>query len=577
MANILEYMDWRGDIPFSLDSFNDVDNLILAEIAYTDFEGILTQDEVMSLSEASKLYFEVHTEQEINDRTTFYRLAPMVLKKAASTDRFKDITISSYMSITSSDRDEQIAAITYSLPDDSCYVAFRGTDNTLIGWKEDFNLSFMEETTGQRRAIEYINYYFKNKKKRLRIGGHSKGGNFAVYSAAFCDKSIKKYISNIYSNDGPGFREEIIEKKEYKDILPKVTSILPEESMVGILLSNKYNSYIIKSSMKGIYQHDPISWMVYGNQFIKAESRTDTSMIVDKTMMKWLATMSDADRAIFTDLLFSTLDNNGIKTLNDLSEGGVKAVSEIMKSLYEMPADKQQEFSSMVKRLVKISRDTIISDFKERSGINRKVALLTKNDNDMTTKQGIRNYIGTRRKALSPRQVALRSNKICTKLMEMKCYKDADIILAYMSIRNEVKLNPLIKDALKQQKKVYIPKVLSKTEMEFYLYDGEFVEGMYKIKEPANCNPENAFDLSILEGLDIPGKVIVIMPGTAYDKSFNRIGYGGGYYDRYIGKLTKYPVTRISVCYDFQIIEKIPAEKHDIKPNIIITEKEVLQ
>ena len=146
-----------------------------------------------------------------------------------------------------------------------------------------------------------------------------------------------------------------------------------------------------------------------------------------------------------------------------------------------------------------------------------------------------------------------------------------------MSIRNEVKLNLLIKDAISKGKKVYIPKVLSKTEMQFYLYDGNFVEGMYKIKEPANCTEENLFDLSILDNQDITGKVLVILPGTAYDRNFNRIGYGGGYYDRYISKLTKYPLTRLSVCYDFQIIDKIPAEKHDIKPNIIVTEKQILQ
>lgn len=577
MANILEYLDWRGDVPFSVDPFNDVDNLILSEIAYTDFEGILTQDEVMTFTDAARLYFEVHTEQEINDRTTFFKLAPIVLKKAAENARFKDVKISGYMSIVSSDRDEQIAAVTFTLPDDSCYVAFRGTDNTLVGWKEDFNLSFMLETSGQRRAVEYINFYFKGKKKNLMIGGHSKGGNFAVYSAAFCDKSVKKYIKTIYSNDGPGFRDEIIEKEGYKEILPKITSILPEESVVGVLLSNKYNNYYIKSSAKGLSQHDPMTWMVSRNEFVKAASRGEASILIDKAMVNWLATMSDEDREIFTDFLFSTLDSTGVKTLSELSDGGIKAVSEIMKSIKDLPHDKQQELSSMVKRFIKISRETIVSDWKEKSGINNKVLLITKNEADLETKQGIRTYIGTRRKSLSPRQVALRSNKICNKLLDMKCYKDAEIILAYMSIRNEVKLNLLIKDAISKGKKVYIPKVLSKTEMQFYLYDGNFVEGMYKIKEPANCTEENLFNLSILDNQDITGKVLVILPGTAYDRNFNRIGYGGGYYDRYISKLTKYPLTRLSVCYDFQIIDKIPAEKHDIKPNIIVTEKQILQ
>ena len=591
MANILEYMDWRGDIPFSLDPFNDVDNLILAEIAYTDFEGIITHDDVMTFSDVARIYFELHTEQEINDRTTFYKLAPLVLKKAAETTRFKDITISGYLNIISSDRDEQIAAITYELPNGMYYVAFRGTDNTLVGWKEDFNLSFLQETSGQRRAIEYINYYFKDKNKKLMLGGHSKGGNFAVYAAAFCDKSIRKRITAVYSNDGPGFREEIIEKRGYKAILPKVVSILPEESLVGILLSNDYNSYIIKCSAKGIYQHDPMTWTVYRNSFVKAESRTDTSRLFDKTMMKWLATMSDSDREIFTDALFSTLDNTGIKTLNDLSEGGVKAFSEFMKSLKDLPAEKQQELSSMVKRLIKISGENIVSNLKEKTGISRipkinipalpssssRTAMITKKEADFSTKKGIRTYVSSRRMALTPRQVTLHSNKICRKILEMPIYQEAECVLAYMSIRNEVRLDPLIKDALSKDKKVYIPKVLSDTEMQFYLYDGEFTEGKYNIKEPLHCDEGLEFKVNEYIESGTTDKILIILPGTAYDKSFNRIGYGGGYYDRYISKLTEYPIKRLSVCYDFQIIDKIPAEKHDIKPNIIITEKQILQ
>ena len=233
MSNILEYLDWRGDIPFSVDPLNEIDNLIFAEMSYTDLEGVMTQDEEMSIEEVSATYFSIHTEQEILDRTTFFRLAPLVLKKAAECDRFKDIAIGKYINLVSADREEQYAALTYRFPDGMNYIAFRGTDNTIVGWKEDFNLTFMNETAGQKRAVEYIDYYFADGKEKLILGGHSKGGNFAVYAGAFCKKDIQKRIVNVYSNDGPGFREEILGKKGYKTILPRVISIIPEESIVG--------------------------------------------------------------------------------------------------------------------------------------------------------------------------------------------------------------------------------------------------------------------------------------------------------------------------------------------------------
>ena len=153
MADILEYLDWRGDIPFDVDPFNDVDNLILAQIAYTDFEGVMTQDEELPIEEAAGLYFNIHTEEEVMARDTFFKFVPLVLRKASECRRFRGTTVGRYINMISPDREEQYSAVTYRLPDGVCYVAFRGTDNTIVGWKEDFNLTFMNETAGQRRAV----------------------------------------------------------------------------------------------------------------------------------------------------------------------------------------------------------------------------------------------------------------------------------------------------------------------------------------------------------------------------------------------------------------------------------------
>lgn len=366
MANILEYLDWRGDIPFSVDGFNSVDNLILAMIAYTDFEGVLDEGEILGITDASEKYFQLHTEDEVIKRNTFFKMAPFVLKKAAETKRFGNIILENYVNIVDPECDEQFSAISYKRPDGTIYVAFRGTDNTLVGWREDFNLSFMSETAGQKRAVEYVNEHFLGIDNKLVFCGHSKGGNFAVYAAAFCDEKIRKRIRVVYSNDGPGFREEILEKEGYKEILPKIVSIIPEESIVGVLLSNEYKNQIIKSSAKFVTQHDPMTWQVYGKDFVNADKMSANSRIIDRTMMKWLSTMSDEDRRAFTDSLFSSIDSTGVRTLNEISEGGIKIISDIIKSFKEMEPEKQQEFSELVKRLIKIGNDIIIGDVKKK-------------------------------------------------------------------------------------------------------------------------------------------------------------------------------------------------------------------
>lgn len=572
MADILEYLDWRGDITFEVDPFNEVDNLILAQMAYTDLEGVMTQDEELSIEEVSRLYFSIHTEEEVMARDTFFKLAAIVLKKASESNRFKGTTISRYINMVSAAREEQYSAVTYRLPNGIYYVAFRGTDNTIVGWKEDFNLTFMSETAGQKRAVEYIDFYFGDKTDKLILGGHSKGGNFAVYAGAFCRKDIQDRIINVYSNDGPGFRDDILEKEGYKNILPRVISILPEETIVGVLLSNEYENHIVASSAKGVGQHDPMTWQVYGRGFVEVAKRSEGSHLIDKTMMAWLATMNDAERKIFTDALFSSLDATGLTTLNEVSSGGIKVFSEIMKSLKSQPAEKQKELSEGVRKLLKIGSEMIASDVKKKAKIP-KLEMIEKVKNPKTE---IRSEIIKLRKEMTPEEVAEYSSRICSSIMELLQYQEADIILAYMAVNNEVNLSELIKKAKKAGKKVYIPKVINKKEMRFYLHNGRFTKGSFGISEPSNVKDMAMYDPELEHMLDSNRRTLAIIPGVAYDINRNRIGYGGGYYDRFLESVKDYPVDTVAVGYDIQIVDNIQAESTDIKPDLIITEKRII-
>ena len=172
MGNAFDYLDWRGDLPFSADPFSDVDNLILCELAYTDLDGVVPESGVsVSIREARDRYFELHTREEILARTNSVRLAPLLLDKAADTRRYADLHLSDYMNIIDADRDEQISAVTCEVGDGTFYTAFRGTDDSITGWKEDFSLCF-RTTAGQQRAVRYLNDVFAGRDVKLRVGGH---------------------------------------------------------------------------------------------------------------------------------------------------------------------------------------------------------------------------------------------------------------------------------------------------------------------------------------------------------------------------------------------------------------------
>lgn len=210
MANMMDYLDWRGDLTFELSEFNEVDSLILSQLVYVAFDGIVPQfgsEGAVSIREASEEYWKRHTEEEVLAHVSMTKSAPFVMRKMAQTARFADSMLSGYVNDISDEEQSQFSVVCVTLPDNSLYVAFRGTDNTLIGWREDFNMGYLMETPGQLKAVEYLNRAVTEQYQTVRVGGHSKGGNLAVYASVKCLPQIQDKIVDVYSNDGPGFRK----------------------------------------------------------------------------------------------------------------------------------------------------------------------------------------------------------------------------------------------------------------------------------------------------------------------------------------------------------------------------------
>ena len=339
MSNIFDYLTWRADVPFSVDPFNEVDNLVLAELIYTDFAEIVG-DAPVTLEDACAAYFTKYTRDEVLARTTYTGKAPLLMEEMAIGARFRGTILSSYFSELDKDENVQIAAITFHLPDGTAYVAFRGTDGTLIGWKEDFGLGFESHTAGQQRAARYLNEVGRITPGKLRIGGHSKGGNFAVYAAAFCDPQIHERIIEVYTNDGPGFRDDILATPEYDAIIPRVISIVPDTSVIGMLLGSEGVHRIIDSSAIGLTQHDAFTWQVVRNRFVEAEA-TDLGLFIDQSIKHWVAGMDDEERRSLTDTIFSAFETAGMENFHDGSK--LKRLETIYQSLRKLPKEQQSD------------------------------------------------------------------------------------------------------------------------------------------------------------------------------------------------------------------------------------------
>ncbi len=353
MGNIEEYLDWRGDITFDVDPFNEVDNLILSELVYTDFGDIVPGDfeHKISIKEAHDRFFACHTEEEIMHQVSTVKMAPFIMHRLVESKRFEGLLLYGYVDEISNEDQVQFSVMTCELPDGTIYVAYRGTDNSLIGWKEDFNMSFVYETPGQKQAALYLNQNFQNETKPIRVGGHSKGGNFAVFASAFCEPKIQNKIIEVYSNDGPGFRKEVLEAEGYKKILPRVISTLPEQSVVGVLFGNQYHHRFVKSSNSGMMQHDAMSWQVKRNTFDFVSNQGNNSAIMEDSLKMWLSDLDDEKRKRFVDLLFDALMAGGANTTDEYIKSGIKSISEGMKTLKDASEEDKKLFVEVFKKL----------------------------------------------------------------------------------------------------------------------------------------------------------------------------------------------------------------------------------
>ena len=269
MANILEYLDWRGDLTLLERPFNEVDNLILAEICYLDFSGFVPagfQTQQVTLLDAASAYFAAHP--ETNMGVLVPDQIPVLVEHAAKTARFSDVRLLGYVNRIDEETQTQFSALTMLLPDGSAYVAFRGTDDTIVGWKEDFNMAFTPEIPAQKYAAEYLRQVSGALPFRpLLVGGHSKGGNLAVYAAVFCGQDVQNRILAVYNNDGPGFYSSLLSLPEHKPVAGKITTLLPESSVVGMLLEHEEAYQVVRSTQVGLMQHDGFSWQVKGERF----------------------------------------------------------------------------------------------------------------------------------------------------------------------------------------------------------------------------------------------------------------------------------------------------------------------
>lgn len=366
MANIMDYLDWRGDLPLTVSPFNEVDGLILAELSFINFEGIVPPPELgrgVPLRDAAGTYFARHNGQEIDMGVLVPGRIPDLMCRMAHSVRFGGMLLNGYCELMDDAREQQFAALTVELGDGSIYLSYRGTDDTIVGWKEDLNMGYLEVIPSQTRALEYLGRMTRQyPDARLRIGGHSKGGNLAAWAAVHLDEKLqRKRLIAAYNNDGPGFSRDLVDTPSYQAVADRLFTYIPASSIVGVLLEHAEDYEVVDSTARSIMQHEPLSWCVEGPRFVHLGQRSQLGQLSDGVLREWIGSMSSREREQFSRAFFDILSRGGrTKTLEDLRSGGLAAGAALIREYAGADEEKKKIISEIFRRLAVDVKDELM-------------------------------------------------------------------------------------------------------------------------------------------------------------------------------------------------------------------------
>ena len=357
MANVCDYVKWRGDLNLEQSEFNEIDNLILSRFSYFPFDNIIKETEIVTIKELSERF----KKQDVSKLPILWKDDVDLFPLMGESKRYGEMNATKYVNKIDVEQEKQFSAITILMPDNTIFVSYRGTDNTIVGWKEDLNMSFKSHIASQISAKKYLEMIaVEYPDKKIRIGGHSKGGNIAVYAATFVSNEIKDRIMNVYNNDGPGFCDDVIETPEYQEMIKKVHTYIPQSSVIGRLMNHREKYTVVESVQKGIMQHDLYSWEVLGKAFVTLEEVTNGSEFVDKTIKEWLENVEPAKREQVIDVVFDILNTTDAQTMKELKNNWFSSAKTMMASYKNIDKDTKDMIWQTLNELFKVAKDNVL-------------------------------------------------------------------------------------------------------------------------------------------------------------------------------------------------------------------------
>ncbi|MEG1509853.1 MAG: Mbeg1-like protein [Clostridia bacterium] len=353
--NIINYVN-EFSFTFEQEPLNEVDSLVFCQLSYLKLEKVFRASllKTITLEQLNNL----HEESVWSVRKP--ELNKKLLEAVGESVRFKDVSISNYVSLTEDVEDKQFSATTYAL-NDIAYVAFRGTDATVVGWKEDFNIISNETIPSQLEAVKYLNEVAPSLPVNFYIGGHSKGGNLAVFASVNCDKSVQNRLIYVFNNDGPGLRKEMAETPKYISVKDRIITIVPESSLFGVLLQNDDYLTIVSNGF-WLMQHDPFNWAIHDGCFEYKSKITGNAKRLADSLNEWFYTADEAQKDAFVNTLNMILTATGEDSFKKIALNYKKNLPIILDKIKNINAETSENITEALKIFGKLVFESLKPD-----------------------------------------------------------------------------------------------------------------------------------------------------------------------------------------------------------------------
>ncbi|MFR4933083.1 Mbeg1-like protein [Streptococcus sp.] len=343
MAHLIDYLEKVENLTFDQEPLNILDKVCINEIGYLTYEKWLTASD---LKKPINLH-DFAEGKELNPDYSFMVTKERVelAEAMVRSRRFASLSLSNYRSVLDKEVEKQFAAMIFSLPELGYHqLVFRGTDDSVIGWKEDFQLTYSREIPAHRSAMTFLEDHLPNLSGRITVSGHSKGGNLALYSAVQSSTSLREKIAELLLLDSPGLMKSLLEKPSYQELKAKMIVIRPQDSVVGVMLYWDRPAQLVAAEGIGFAQHNALTWEVdlVANDFVYEDQPTELSQRLEETFQEWIETLPNQELKQVCDLVFDTILDSGIESLDDI---GIQALPQIGQMLQEFGnlSDKQKK------------------------------------------------------------------------------------------------------------------------------------------------------------------------------------------------------------------------------------------